>query len=204
MTFRLIAAKQLQMTIQKTKTGPVESQRFFAVAKMAPLLLLISITLTACAGWFPTEQGYRQVLDTWVGDSGESLVAKWGIPTAEHSSPDGSRIYEFSKTRTYTVSGGTQTEQVVINGHYIDVEVPQPDEVKSTWCRTTFYLAANDIIQSYAFEGPDCTAYETTDKPTTSASFATQRQDATRLCALMDADKSKLAGSDFRLCAPPI
>lgn len=171
---------------------------------MAHLLLLISVTLTGCAGWFPTKQGYRQVLDTWIGGSGEHLVASWGVPTGEHTSPDGSRIYEFSKTRTYTVSGGTQTEQVVINGHYIDVEVPQPDEVRSTWCRTTFYLSAGDIIQSDAFEGSDCTAYETKDTPMTSASFATQRQDATKLCVLMDADKSKLAGSDFRLCAPPI
>lgn len=127
-----------------------------------------------------------------------------GRPDRRAHLSDGSRIYEFSKTRTYTVSGGTQTEQVVINGHYIDVEVPQPDEVRSIWRRTTFYLSAGDIIQSDAFEGPDCTAYETKDTPMTSASFATQRQDATKLCALMDADKSKLAGSDFRLCAPPI
>lgn len=186
------------------KTALAKSRRCLVAVNVTPLLLLISITLAGCAGWFPTEQGYRQVLDSWIGDSGESLVAKWGIPSAEHTSPDGAKIYEFSKTRTYTVSGGTDTEQVVINGHYIDVEVPQPDEVKTTWCRTTFYLAANDIIQSYAFEGPDCTAYETKDTPTTSASSAAQRQDATKLCALMDADKSKLSAADFKLCAPPI
>ena len=174
-----------------------------------PWFFLMATVLTSCAGWFPTEQGYRQELDSWIGHLGEQLVASWGVPTAEHASPDGSKIYEFKRTRTYTVSGGVKTTQVLVNdryvngryvGRYIDVDIPQPDETKQTWCNTRFYLSDADIIQRYDFDGPDCTAYEKKDGPATTASYAKQRQDAAQLCAMLDGGDSKGPDADLQLC----
>lgn len=124
------------------------------------LLIALTLGLSGCASWFPTEQGYRHVLDTWIGSTGEQLVAKWGVPDGEHTSPSGTKIYQYKGRRSYTVSGGTRSEQVKIDGNYVWVDVPQPDETQTTWCDTTFHINADDIIESYYFKGPDCTAYE--------------------------------------------
>ncbi|HVI88391.1 MAG TPA: hypothetical protein VM659_08815 [Dongiaceae bacterium] len=129
-------------------------------AVFTALLIALTGSLTGCAGWYPSEEGYRQTLDTWIGSTGEQLVAKWGVPAGEHVSTDGSKLFEYKDTRSYTVSGGTRSEQVKVDGNYVWVDIPQPDETRTTWCNTTFHLNADDIIESYYFKGPDCTAYE--------------------------------------------
>jgi hypothetical protein len=187
----------------------MKTRRYRGGAKLS-LLVFIAAVFTGCAG-FPTEKGYQQVLDRWIGNSGERLVAIWGLPTQEHTSPDGSKIFEFTQTRTYTMSGGTKTTQVLVDdryvngkyrGHYVDVAIPQPDETRRTWCNTRFYISDADIIQRYEFAGPDCTAYEEKDGSTTVASSAKQRQDATKLCASLDIDNSNAGNANLQLCPP--
>jgi len=126
----------------------------------AILALCLSLALSGCAGWFPTTAGYEQLLDGWIGSKGEQLVRQWGPPTGEHTDAYGRKIYRFSKHRTYTRSGGTKSQQVLVGGNYVWVDIPQPDRVETTWCDTTFYLDANDTIETYKFVGPDCTAFE--------------------------------------------
>jgi hypothetical protein len=124
------------------------------------LLMTLAGSLSGCAGWYPSEQGYRQRLDSWIGSTGEKLVAQWGVPTGEHISPDGSKLYEYKDQRTYTVGGGKKAEQIEVDGKYVWVDIPQPDEIRTTWCNTTFHLGRDDVIKTYSFVGPDCTAYQ--------------------------------------------
>lgn len=123
-------------------------------------VLAICLTLAGCAGWFPTTQGYRQGLNAWIGFKGEELMQRWGLPTHEHAAPNGGKAYQYEKERSYTVSGGTKSERIQVNGNDIWVDIPQPDEIRTTWCQTTFYLNADDTITHYSFQGPDCRAYE--------------------------------------------
>jgi|GEM_PF-2136539 len=146
--------------IRATGVSLWREKRLVAQAILAVLLTALTGSLSGCADWYPSEKGYRQALDTWIGSTGEQLVAQWGAPAGEHTSPDGRKIYQYKNQRSYTVSGGTKSEQVKVDDNYVSVDIPQPDEIRTTWCDTTFHLNADDIIESYNFKGPDCTAYE--------------------------------------------
>jgi hypothetical protein len=122
--------------------------------------LLLCVTLSGCAGWSPTEAGYRQLVDGWIGATGRQLIKKWGLPDREHRDDTGWKAYQYDRKRSYTISGGTKTQQVLVNGTYVDVDIPQPDKTVNTWCLTTFYLNTMDVIKAANFDGPDCTAYE--------------------------------------------
>lgn len=125
------------------------------------LVLLLAGALGGCSAPIPSEMGYRRQLDKWVGLTGEHLTSQWGAPTDIEESLDGTKHYTYKKNRTYRIYGGTRWEKVRIDGHYVDIDVPQPDEIGTTWCNTTFHLSAAYIVQSYEFVGPDCTGYET-------------------------------------------
>jgi hypothetical protein len=152
--------KHIMRPIRATGVSLWREKKHVRRAIFAVLLMALTGSLNGCADWYPSEKGYRQTLDTWIGGTGEQLVAKWGAPAGEHTSPDGSKIYQYKDQRTYTVSGGTKSEQVKVDNDYVWVDIPQPDETRTTWCNTTFHLNADDIIESYNFQGPDCTAYE--------------------------------------------
>jgi hypothetical protein len=132
------------------------------------LLLLSAMTLTSCVTE-PTEAGYRQVMDGWIGQTGEKLITSRGKPGAQQVRDDGTKVYEYVTTSRYTISY-TTTERVwveshyvgqtMVSGHYVDAEVPGPPETRQGWCDTTFYLTPDETIKSYDFSGPDCTAYE--------------------------------------------
>jgi len=124
------------------------------------LLLLLASALSGCYGQIPTAMGYRRNLDTWIGSTGEELTSRWGAPTDIEESLDGTHHYTYKKNRTYRIYGGTEKEEVLVDGHYVDVDIPQPDTIGTTWCVTTFHLSAAYIVQSYEFVGPDCTADE--------------------------------------------
>src|SRR4051794_6413318 len=63
------------------------------------LALMMALVLAGCASWYPTEAGYRQILATWVGSTGDELIAKWGLPTSEHDS-GGGKVYQYNRERT--------------------------------------------------------------------------------------------------------
>jgi len=177
-----------------------------SMLKLTGGFLLLATILVGCT--FPTELGYRQRVETWIGSTGEILVAQWGLPAAEHTSPDGSKIYAYRRVHTYTIGGGTKTEQVLVNGEYVDVSIPQPEETRHSYCNTTFYLSADDVIRSYAFDG-DCTDYEMPQQSTTSQQSPTQPQPATKpddsssLCKLMDKSQPAFATDSVQLCGTP-
>lgn len=151
-------------TAHDTRWGTKQQPRIWPKIARWPACLALFValagSLTGCAGWYPTEKGYRQVLDTWIGSRGEELIGKWGLPTGEHISPDGTKLYEYKQERSYSIDGGTRREQILVDGHYVDVDIPLPDETQTTWCNTTFRIGLDDKIKSYYFNGPDCTAKE--------------------------------------------
>ncbi|HVJ42618.1 MAG TPA: hypothetical protein VM639_14030 [Dongiaceae bacterium] len=124
----------------------------------AMLLMLVAAgTLSGCAADMPSKMGYRRQLDSWIGSTGAELTAQWGAPSNIEESLDGTKHYTYKESRTYRLYGGTRREEVLVDGHYVDVDIPQPDKIGTTWCDTTFHLSATYIIQSYEFVGPDCT-----------------------------------------------
>jgi hypothetical protein len=140
--------------------APPVARRPALSGKALAAALLLCLTLSACASWFPSAEGYRQLVDGWVGGTGQQLIEQWGLPDREHTDDTGWKTYQYDRKRSYTIPGGTATQQVKVNGTYVDVDVPQPDKTKTTWCLTTFYLNTTDVIKAVNFDGPDCTAYE--------------------------------------------
>jgi hypothetical protein len=128
-------------------------------AACTALFMALAGSVAGCAG-LRTQEGYRQAMDSWIGSTGEQLVAQWGPPAQEHTSPDGAKLYQYRDQRDYRVSGGTRQERVLLDGHYVYVDLPQPDQTETIWCNTTFRINKDDIIEGYYFTGPDCTTGE--------------------------------------------
>jgi hypothetical protein len=132
----------------------------YACARIAVLASLLALAACVDVGPHPTQLGYRHALDRTIGAKGEAVVRILGVPTREHTSPDGSKSYEYMRERTYTVRGGTEPERVLIKGEYVWIDIPQPDRVEHAWCRTTFYISPFDTVTGASFDGPDCRAFE--------------------------------------------
>jgi hypothetical protein len=74
---------------------------------------------------------YNKMLDGWMGHDIAYLVKKWGAPTTDFRSPDGSRLLMFRETRT-----------APLGGHLMQ-------------CETTF-TAVGDKLTHWRWKGNDC------------------------------------------------
>lgn len=98
--------------------------------------LIILLTLLGCA----SVASYEETLQTWVGQSEQSLEASWGAPTSITQSGD-------TRLVTYIYNDGT-----LVVGSY------RGPRVVSLYCTTTFSVV-NGLITQANFQGNQCVAY---------------------------------------------
>ena len=104
--------------------------------RLAILTLTIASALqSGCA----TTGKYETVLQSWVGNDVNHLIASWGPPTSEYRMPNGNVMY------TYRRDAGA-------------VAVPVGNMVYAgrRWCETTFQVDALGVIRSWRWEGNNC------------------------------------------------
>lgn len=121
---------------------------------MRALIVLASLTLTACA----TEANYRKVLDSWLGQSEQSLIGKWGPPQGFYET-GGTRYLTYSERRDVFIPGTAPSYQTSFVGSYAytrPVGGTSPMLLNRN-CQTTFTVS-NGYIASYQYQGNNCVA----------------------------------------------
>lgn len=108
------------------------------------IAFLLVIFLSACA----STQDYEAHLSSWVGQSEQALVAKWGAPDNVYISPDKSRILTYQKDKIVTKTNLF---------YYPSIEEPYTPTIEQLSCKTSFTIKEGKIIQ-WRWEGNNCSA----------------------------------------------
>jgi hypothetical protein len=131
--------------------------------------------LSSCA----TTAGYEAMLNTWVGDSEDNLVSKWGPPQSSYPLSNGGRVLQYGRSGNIVIPGmttyqpvttynsgtvsGYNTDGGYVNGPYngtATTYVPQTSEpiVIPQRCTTRFTVNSDGRITTWSWEGNACRA----------------------------------------------
>jgi hypothetical protein len=142
---------------------------------MRLIALLTLSLLSGCA----TTAGYEAMLSTWVGDSEDNLVSKWGPPQSSYPLSNGGRVLQYGRSGNIVIPGMTTYQPVTtynsgtvsgygtdggyVNGTYngtATTYVPQTSEpiVIAQRCTTRFTVNSDGRITNWSWEGNACRA----------------------------------------------
>lgn len=123
--------------------------------RFVPATLLVVIIIYGCA----TKEGYRNVVDAWVGQPESALISAWGLPQRTYET-DTSKVLIYYSQRDVDVPGSTNTYQryfdetgTAFSESYGGV----PDQTFTYSCETSFEVI-DGVITSWSFRGNDCVA----------------------------------------------
>ena len=123
------------------------------------LCALAAVATLALLGGCATTAGYQSMLQTWVGQSEQSLVAGWGAPSAVSESPP-YRYLTFTRFSGYTYTGYGYGYGYGYNGFYgypYGYGAPGYTYATPILCSTMFALQ-NGVVMSSSFQGDGCVA----------------------------------------------
>lgn len=134
--------------------------RQFAPFRVWALCLVLVLT-SGCE----TAEGYRQLMDTWVGAHADELVASWGPPDRFYENADGSRVLQYSDASSYYVPGTTYSSPVTTYNWDGSISTAyntytSPGYSVDTICVSTFFTDQDHRIIRWTGEGDDCVAEE--------------------------------------------
>jgi len=133
------------------------------------ILIVFGLVVSGCAA-----KNYAKLLNTWTGTHSDHLVAAWGPPQGVFKLSDGGSVLEYSKQRSYTTSGSTQTftqprqDRIQVTNPYTgetSYGLVDNDRVTTTftpgrqvnhWCKTRFTTNSSGIIINWNTEGNNC------------------------------------------------
>ena len=133
------------------------------------MFLFMVVFLSGC---FPTTDGYKKIVKSWVGAHVDELVSVWGIPNSSFDLSAGGKILEYVHSRTIQSGGYSYSSPQTTNlsgfasGSYwsgtATTYVTQTTPVYSSTytCKTRFTVNSRGYITKYAFQGNDCTAID--------------------------------------------
>lgn len=98
-------------------------------------ILLLSLFFWGCA----TTAGYEKVLQTWKGHDVNELIQKWGPPSDVFKLPNNSVMY------TWLYDGGA-----------VAIPIGKIAYAMRRYCKTTFTVDEQGIIQTWRWEGNAC------------------------------------------------
>jgi hypothetical protein len=117
---------------------------------------------------FPTEQAYRENVQTWVGRTADNLVMAWGAPDRSYDFSDGSRQLEYDRQQTRYVPGAPIYTAVPVrvrdatgmrHTQFVSVWRDTPGYLDVDRCLTRFRVGRDDRIQEVSFAGDWCVAF---------------------------------------------
>jgi len=141
-------------------------------------LVISSVFLIAsCA----TQEGYKNLLNSWVGSHVDTLVMSWGPPQGSHTLSNGNKVIQYDDRRTVHMPGTTYTTpqtnyhsgSIMGGGGIVDYSGTSTGYVTHTTpgysiaqrCVTRFTIDSLGIIQKWAFEGNACRAVNDSSIP---------------------------------------
>jgi hypothetical protein len=143
---------------------------------------LVLLLLAGCA----TTAGYEAVLQTWLGDSTDHLVAVWGIPQQQYPLDGGGKVLQYERSGNIVLPGVTTYQPVTTytNGNVTAVgpggmasgsydgtsttyvpHTSDPTLIHQT-CITRFAADSNGRIVRWAWQGNACRSVAPKKPPT--------------------------------------
>lgn len=129
---------------------------------------IVILSLLFLAGCASTAQ-YENELTSWVGQSADHLISKWGSPTKTTQLSDGGGVLEYSVLRNFqiggfsivipqtTLQGGTNNAQE--SGAAIDQKKTLFKNI-SMGCVTRITVNPQGVITNWSWQGNACKAKE--------------------------------------------
>jgi hypothetical protein len=127
--------------------------------------LVVSL-VTGCT--FPTEQAYRDNVQSWVGRPADSLVMAWGAPDRSYDFSDGTRQLEYERQQTRYIPGPPIYTAMPVRvrdatGHrrtqFVSVRHDMPGHIDVDRCLTRFRVGRDNRIREVSYNGDWCIAY---------------------------------------------
>lgn len=107
------------------------------------IVVLLSIALAGCA----TQAGYKRLLQTWIGQTEETLVASWGALNNVYTLPNGSKVLTYNHIGPTVAVVNPSTPYSPAYGYSIP-----------TGCTTSFTVSKGGVITYWRFQGNRCRA----------------------------------------------
>lgn len=124
------------------------------------IALLSSLLLSACATY--TTAAYEQILDTFVGDTENQIIAVWGVPERVFESGD-NKYFVYTRKETSYVPGNPGFYQPGYWGWpgspFYSPFGGTPGYYVHYSCTTTFTFV-NGKVDHWQWQGNDCKAPE--------------------------------------------
>lgn len=132
-----------------------------AIVNRLGIIVAVPFFLSACE----TYEGYRQIMDAWVGAHADALVASWGAPDGFYENSDGSRVLKYSSISSHYFPGATHSNPVTrLNWDGSTTTTynsyTTPGYTVSSSCTSTFFTDPTHYIVRWTAEGDDCVAEE--------------------------------------------
>jgi hypothetical protein len=143
--------------------------------KRVGAIAILGDFLGACA----TTAGYEAVLNTWIGDTSDHLVAVWGVPQQSFRTSDGGAVLQYQRSGQIVLPGVTTYQPVttyndgsvsgmtsngtLVNGSYNGTSttyVPHTSDpvIIPQSCATRFTVDVSGRITSWNWQGNACRA----------------------------------------------
>jgi len=118
--------------------------------------------LSSCA----TQEGYRRLMQTWIGNSTDSLITAWGPPNSTSDLSTGGKVLQYIRQDVSTSGGYTYFIPKTLNtygsGGWAQTTYQQPVTVPQSTtvltCTSRFATDAENSIISFSFQGNACLA----------------------------------------------
>ena len=129
-------------------------------------IVAVAVSLAGCS--FPTEQAYRDNVQTWVGRTADNLVSAWGAPDRSYTFADGTRQLEYDRQQVRYIQGAPIYTTVPVTvrdsgGHrrtqFVSVWRDTPGYLDTDRCLTRFRVGRDNRITEASFAGDWCVAY---------------------------------------------
>ena len=114
--------------------------------------LIVGISLSACSSM----GGERKIGESWQGEPIDAVVQRWGIPPGSMQLSDGSTLYEWGNSSSYTMPGHSYGNVSVIGNTATFQTTTQPAIVMNGQCTRSLTADASGRIVSWAARGNDC------------------------------------------------
>ena len=115
-----------------------------------------AVASLALLGGCATTAGYQSMLQTWVGQSEQSLVAGWGAPSAVSESPP-FRYLTFTRFSGYQYTGYGYGYYGYYGYPWYTYGAPGYAYATPILCSTMFALQ-NGVVVNSSFQGDGCVA----------------------------------------------
>lgn len=117
------------------------------------LFVFAMLAVMSCA----SEQGFREMADTWIGATESEVVSQLGPPSNVYVTPSGDRVLTYSEEGSMTLPGTAPSYQSTVYGSTV-YSTPiggSPPSTISLSCELSFVFK-NDRVINWSSRGNNC------------------------------------------------